>query len=30
MHDLDDDFAQNVSDFDTLAEYKEDLKEDNR
>lgn len=24
--DLDDDFAQNVSDFDTLAEYKEDLK----
>ena len=23
---LDDDFAQNVSDFDTLAEYKEDLK----
>lgn len=24
--DLDDDFAQNVSDFDTLAEYKEDFK----
>lgn len=24
--DLDDDFTQNVSDFDTLAEYKEDLK----
>lgn len=24
--DIDDDFAQNVSDFDTLAEYKEDLK----
>lgn len=26
LPDLDDDFAQDVSDFDTLAEYKEDLK----
>ena len=26
LPELDDDFAQDVSDFDTLAEYKEDLK----
>ena len=26
LPELDDDFAQDVSDFDTLAEYKDDLK----